>query len=132
LPQHAAKTGAPGRAAKDKAAFEAEEKLCAATYPGCGCPTGPTRTEDGSFATIMVGAIAVDCVAGTCTTYVTACGKPCTGGLTCRSCGPTVGAYAVCSKDCLGDSDCGSALPSCLQDSMGGKFCAGGPGSCPP
>ena len=49
--------------------FAAAEKICKAQYPGCGCPTGPTTTDTGQTAT-DVSKIAVECRAGTCTTFV--------------------------------------------------------------
>lgn len=108
----------------EKTRFEAEEKTCAATYPGCGCPAGPPATEDGSTA--MFGEkIGVDCVSGRCITYVEACGKVCAGELTCRTCKVQGQTYASCSKVCTGDTDCTDpALPSCVSDGFGGKFCA--------
>jgi hypothetical protein len=121
-----------GLAAKDRVAFGAEEAICDATYPKCGCATGPTQTDDGSSAPFSAGAIAVDCVAGVCTTYVADCGKPCVGGQTCHSCSPTAGGYAVCSSGCTVDNDCTKkALPSCLTGWLG-MFCAASPDSCAP
>jgi hypothetical protein len=123
-----------GLAASDEAAFKAEEAKCAATYPGCGCPTGPTRTEDGSKAPMTANAVAVECVAGICTSYVAACGKVCDGALTCRSCTRGPGKlYAACSEACTADGDCKDpALPSCVSDNMGGMFCAAAADSCAP
>lgn len=110
--------------AAEKARFEAEEKKCAATYPGCGCPAGPPVTEDGSTA-LFAGKIGVDCVSGSCTTYLEACGKVCAGEPTCRTCQVQGQTYGACSKQCGGDTDCTDpALPSCVSDGFGGKFCA--------
>jgi hypothetical protein len=50
------------------ATFGADEKACEATYPGCGCAASPTVDDSGKTGT----AFDVDCVAGSCTTYVTA------------------------------------------------------------
>jgi len=121
-----------GLNAADKAEFEAEEKTCAATYPGCGCPTGPTGTEDGSQAPWGTGTIAVDCVVGVCTTYVAACGAPCAGELVCKTCAAPGGTYAACSRDCTADADCADLtdLPSCEEDGLGGKLCTAGNVGC--
>lgn len=121
-----------GLNAADQAAFVAEEKKCAATYPGCGCPTGPTHTEDGSQAPWGASAIDVDCVAGVCLTYVAACGKPCPGELVCKTCTVQTTTYGACSHDCTADTDCADLtdLPACEDDGFGGKFCTAGSVGC--
>jgi hypothetical protein len=58
---------AMGVSASAKATFEADEKACDATYPGCGCAAMPTVDDGGKTGS----AFAVDCVSGVCTTHVT-------------------------------------------------------------
>ena len=54
--------------------FDTLEPPCRATYPGCGCPAGPTQTDSGETAT-DASTIQVACVAQgperVCVTYVT-------------------------------------------------------------
>ena len=54
--------------------FDAAEAPCRASYPGCGCPSGPTTTDSGE-TTLDPSAIQVACVPDgasmTCMTYVT-------------------------------------------------------------
>lgn len=121
----------------EEATFTVEEQKCAATYPACGCPSQPTKTEDGSSLGFGGGTTtaAVDCLGGTCTTYVEACGKPCAAGSTCQSC--TINApssfYTVCSTDCTTNADCkDAALPECVDDGVGAGFCAASGSGCSP
>lgn len=118
-------TLAVGVNASVAADFKIEEKQCAATYPGCGCPSGPPMTEDGSTASFN-GEIGVACVANACTTYVAACGGVCEGPLVCLGCATTTGPdYALCTTTCTGDVDCkDAARPSCVPGLYGTKFCA--------
>ena len=46
--------------------FDQLEAACVVTYPGCGCPQGPTQAEDGQSG----HTIAVRCLDGQCTTFV--------------------------------------------------------------
>jgi len=54
--------------------FDTLEPGCRMSYPGCGCPVGPTRTSTGETA-FDIAAIKVACVTGgpikECRTYVT-------------------------------------------------------------
>jgi hypothetical protein len=49
--------------------FEVAEAICAAQYPVCGCPVGPTTTDTGQ-TTNDEAAIDVECRGGMCTTFV--------------------------------------------------------------
>lgn len=51
----------------DKARFDADEKLCDAMYPGCGCPPAPTAAEDGTMQ-LSGKTIVVQCQANQCLT----------------------------------------------------------------
>jgi hypothetical protein len=114
---------AVGINAREKARFDPAEKECAATYPGCGCPTGPTTTDDGSQLSWGEQA-AVACLKGLCTTYVKGCGQPCSAGRQCLSCATKTDRYAVCSTNCTVDGDCkNSALPRCQSGELGYKLC---------
>jgi hypothetical protein len=67
-------TFAVGLNRAERTKFDASESTCAASYPGCGCPQGPTRTDSGETAfdsmTIRVGCIASGPTKA-CRTYVT-------------------------------------------------------------
>jgi hypothetical protein len=53
----------------EKARFDADEKICDAMYPGCGCAAAPTAAEDGQM--VSTGkTIVVDCQAGQCLTAI--------------------------------------------------------------
>jgi hypothetical protein len=58
----------------DRARFDAWEPLCAATYPICGCPSYPPRTDSDEVATDP-SAIQLACVSrgprNVCLTYIT-------------------------------------------------------------
>src|SRR5262249_45859826 len=41
---------ASGMTLLERGRFDALEPLCQATYPGCGCPAGPTHTDSGEIA----------------------------------------------------------------------------------
>jgi hypothetical protein len=72
----------------------------------------------------------VDCVAGTCTSYVTECGAPCPTGTVCFSCQTAGKRYAACTTECLdpkSNADCkNAALPLCQTGTTGnvaGNYC---------
>jgi hypothetical protein len=102
---------------KELDTFTRAETMCAASYPACGCPALPTRTEDGSSTPGLAGDIAVACREGTCTTFVKGCGGPCGASTTCACCpiGPTQ--YCVCTTTgCMGNGDCTDpARPTCQR-----------------
>lgn len=58
----------------ERARFDALEPACQASYPLCGCPAGPTRTDSGESS--FDGTFQVGCITSgpsrTCMTYVTA------------------------------------------------------------
>lgn len=58
-----------GILAADSAAFAAAEATCEAQYPQCGCAQFPTKAEDGDTTTDE-SLIQVDCLAGSCSTFV--------------------------------------------------------------
>ena len=58
-----------GIAKSAQADFATAEATCEAQYPACGCAQGPTLTDEGSTATDEAQ-ILVQCLAGSCTTYV--------------------------------------------------------------
>lgn len=60
---------AMGILAADSAAFAAAETTCEAQYPKCGCAQYPTNAEDGDTTTDE-SLIQVDCLAGSCSTFV--------------------------------------------------------------
>lgn len=54
--------------------FDALEPICRASYPGCGCPNGPTTTDTGETAFDPATIQAACVIVGTgrmCRTYVT-------------------------------------------------------------
>jgi hypothetical protein len=53
----------------EAARFAADEQICVAQYPVCGCPATPTMTEDGLSVTAGQS-IAVACQGGRCMTTV--------------------------------------------------------------
>lgn len=53
----------------EQARFDADEKICEAQYPGCGCAAAPTVAEDGKTEDIGK-MIVVECQANQCTTLV--------------------------------------------------------------
>lgn len=67
-------TAAIGLNRAESAEFDADEPLCRATYPRCGCPARPTVTDSGETAD-DTSAIQVACIdtgpTNTCLTYVT-------------------------------------------------------------
>ena len=67
-------TAAVGFNHAERMRFDTLEPMCAASYPGCGCPPGPTRTDSGETA-LDASTILVACVSGgparRCRTYVT-------------------------------------------------------------
>jgi hypothetical protein len=65
---------------KELEAFTRAETMCAASYPACGCPALPTRTDDGSSTPGLAGDVVVACREGTCSTFVKGCGGPCGAG----------------------------------------------------
>ncbi len=66
-------TAAVGFNHAERTRFDTLEPLCAASYPGCGCPQGPTRTDSGETA-LDASTILVACVSAgptrRCQTYV--------------------------------------------------------------
>jgi hypothetical protein len=63
-------TVAIGLNAADQANFMAQEQACVASYPHCGCPMGPTRTDSGETVGDP-GMIKVKCTnTNVCRTYV--------------------------------------------------------------
>ena len=109
------------------ARFTALEPQCQASYPRCGCGISPPMTDDGSVMRIGATTAGVACVQGMCTTFVPACGKPCTGGTTCFSCSQATREYAVCTTACTTGADCHDpALPMCLlgiSGNVNGMYC---------
>jgi hypothetical protein len=67
-------TAAIGMNRTERTKFDTAEPACSASYPRCGCPQGPTRTDSGETAfdtsTIHVGCIASGATKQ-CRTYVT-------------------------------------------------------------
>jgi len=67
-------TAAVGFNHAERGRFDTFEPMCAASYPGCGCPQGPTRTDSGETV-LEASKILVACVSGgpmrRCLTYVT-------------------------------------------------------------
>jgi hypothetical protein len=67
-------TYAIGLAPSERDRFDAWEPMCRATYPACGCPSGPTQTDSGESA-FDASSIQVACVivgpTQRCRTYVT-------------------------------------------------------------
>lgn len=68
-------TSALGMNHSERDRFDAAESACRATYPLCGCPSGPTTTDSGETA-FDVATIQVGCIASgptrVCMTYVSA------------------------------------------------------------
>jgi hypothetical protein len=58
----------------ERTRFDASEPACSASYPRCGCPTGPTRTDSNETAT-DTATIHAGCITSgptkQCRTYVT-------------------------------------------------------------
>ena len=85
--------------------FATLESSCDASYPACGCASGPPTTDDGS--TVMRGgAVSASCQGGTCKTFATACGQPCEAGRSCLTCGAQDAGVSVCSLHCSADTNC--------------------------
>jgi hypothetical protein len=67
-------TSAIGLNNAERGRFDMLEPLCRASYPVCGCPSGPTRTDSGETAADTT-TVRLACVASgpqrTCRTYVT-------------------------------------------------------------
>ncbi len=63
-----------GISASESARFATLEAACVASYPGCGCASGPTTTDSGETVTDP-SAVQVGCITrgpgGVCMTYVT-------------------------------------------------------------
>ena len=115
-----------GLRASEQARFQQLEPQCDASYPACGCATGPTTTDDGS--TIRSDqAAGVTCRQGICTTFVPACGQPCASGTTCFSCLNHLSVFAGCTTTCASNTDCGNAaFPVCQLGQSGnvaGMYC---------
>lgn len=68
-------TFAVGFRTSERTRFETFEPMCQATYPLCGCPSGPTRTDSGESVLGDPDSIRVACVSSgprrVCLTYVT-------------------------------------------------------------
>lgn len=103
--------------------FATLESTCDASYPACGCASGPPTTDDGS--TVMYGgAVSASCQGGICKTFATACGQPCETGKSCLTCGAQDAGVSVCSLRCSADTSCtDSAYPRC-QFGIGSGICA--------
>jgi hypothetical protein len=111
-----------GIRASEQARFQPLEAQCDATYPACGCATGPSTTDDGSRLAFD-GTAGVTCVQGKCTTFVPDCGSPCPAGTTCFSCSNHASLFAACTVACAGNSDCHDpALPLCQNGSSGNTY----------
>ena len=114
--------------------FTALEPSCRATFPACPCAIQLPVMDDGSVDMRMnkspVVPASVTCWAGTCTTYVGDCGKPCAAATTCFSCQVAGGRFGACTTTCAdatGSSDCMNAsLPLCQTGTTGnvsGMYC---------
>jgi hypothetical protein len=57
-----------GISSSELARFNAAEQICDPEYPACGCAESPTLTDTGQTATST--SEPVECLTGTCTTYV--------------------------------------------------------------
>jgi hypothetical protein len=63
-----------GIAASADSVYAASEPACVASYPGCGCPSGPTMTDSGETVSDPSSARAACVIRGpgmVCLTYVT-------------------------------------------------------------
>lgn len=103
--------------------FATLESTCDASYPACGCASGPPTTDDGS--TVMQGgAVSVSCQGGTCKTFATACGQSCGAGRSCLTCGAQDAGVSVCSLRCSVDTNCTEGgYPRC-QFGINSGICA--------
>jgi hypothetical protein len=110
---------------RDQAAFTQAERACAASYPACGCPPRPTRTEDGSITISADLDIAVACRSGACTTFLRGCGGPCAAGTSCNCCPRGPANFCVCSTTgCTSDGECRDPMhPSCYRQGIQ-SFCS--------
>ncbi|MEY4515521.1 MAG: hypothetical protein RLZZ450_7643 [Pseudomonadota bacterium] len=98
---------ATGVRSESRAAFDAAEMSCRASYPACGCAELATRADDGTMASGSAQA-RVECLAGGCTTtFLPATGGSCgTGEATCglgySCCYPCgiPGCSSVCTQSC--------------------------------
>ena len=99
------------------------ENACDASYPFCGCASGPPTTDDGS-ALALGNPASVSCQGGTCKTFAPACGRPCGAGRSCLTCKAQDASVSVCSLRCSADTDCReAAYPQC-QSEFGAGICA--------
>ena len=82
-----------GIATSAAGAFASDESLCVSMYPGCGCASGKTTTDNGQAAPTGSGgsAVIVQCVSGKCQTSVRA---------TAACDGATCSATEVCLTEC--------------------------------
>jgi hypothetical protein len=104
-------------------AFATLESTCDASYPACGCASGPPTTDDGS--TVMRGgAVSASCQGSICKTFATACGQPCEAGRSCLTCGAQDAGVSVCSLRCSGDTSCTEAAYPRCQSGFGTGICA--------
>jgi hypothetical protein len=85
-----------GLRATEQTRFATLEAQCDPTYPACGCAAQQPLVDDGSRVEFQATA-GVTCVQGKCTTFVPACGQPCTAGTTCQTCANDGGTSAACT-----------------------------------
>jgi hypothetical protein len=102
--------------------FSTLESVCDASYPACGCPSGPPTTSDGSSIPFAASA-AVTCQGGVCKTYASACGHLCETGRSCITCGQADAGVSVCSLRCPSGTGCTEAAYSKCTSSFNGGVC---------
>jgi hypothetical protein len=122
-----------GIRASEQARFNAFEAQCDAAYPACGCAAGQPMTEDGSLVRFGDPAAAM-CLLGRCTSYVPACGNPCSSQTTCFTCTNHGATFAACTRMCTTSADCtDQSMPLCQFGQTGnaiGMFCTGASVAC--
>ena len=102
--------------------FSTLESVCDASYPACGCASGPPTTSDGSSISFGADA-AVTCQGGVCKTYASACGHLCETGRSCITCGQADAGVSVCSLRCPSGTGCTEAAYSKCLSSFNGGVC---------
>jgi len=113
---------------KEATAFGAAEAKCGATWPGCGCPSGPTRTDDGSADTFVgPSAIGVTCQNGRCLSYLKPCDAPCGEAKGCLCCNKD---SCACRPTCKTKDDCKDPARPYCNVQPGGSYCGTTPGMC--
>lgn len=98
------------------------ESVCDASYPACGCASGPPTTSDDSSIPLAAN-VAVTCQGGVCKTYASACGHLCETGRSCITCGQGDAGVSVCSLRCPGGTGCTEAAYSKCESSFNGGVC---------